>query len=459
MPYVLGIHLGATATSAAVAQRNGSRWGPAAPFPLGQASPTVPTVLCKVQDGSFVAGEPARQQELTHHEWVVRDFIRRVGDDAPLLVGSGFIPAPRLVAAMIEWVADVVAHRQGHPPEHITVAHTATWGPYCTHLVHQAVSRLGFSAVTLLPEPAAVALDYASKQQITDGGTIAVGNMGGSGFDATLLRRRAPGFEVVGPPLDSPHPSGQGLDDEVFGHVRSQLGDQLSGIDPTDVNGRAVLSQLRAECRRGKEALSHHLGVTLRIELPDGRTELGLSRSRYEQLTRSHLERVPELLLQAIQSTALKPEEVDGVVLAGGSARTPIVKQLVSQRLKQQPLIDSAPELVAARGAALSAVSVITAGSGTAASVAETSVLMRIEGSGSDGRERFDGEDDLPEAPRPAIEFEPMYIEPPDEDRQRRLKILKLCVAAVLILGGLVLTIVQGVEGGGASSPTGIMGH
>lgn len=457
MPYVLGIHLGATATSAAVARREGGRWGPASPVPLGPANPTVPTVLCKVQDGSFVAGEPARQQELTHHEWVVRDFTRHVGDDVPLLVGSEFTPAQRLVAAMIEWVADAVAHRMGHPPEHITVAHRADWGPYRTHLVHKAVSQAGISGVTLVAEPMAVALDYASKQPVEESSTLVVGNLGGSGFDATLLRRRSPAFEVLGQPLSSSQPSGQGIDDEVFAHVRGELGDRLSGLDPSEINGRAVLAQLRAECTRAKEALSHHPGTTLRIELPQGRTELGLSRSRYEQLARTHLERVPELLLQAIQSASLTPEELDAVVLAGGGARTPAVKQLVAQRLKQQPQSDGAPELVAARGAALAAVSAISADSDNAASVAETSVLMRIEGPNSDGFNPYASDHELPEAPRPSIEVEPMHVEPPDEDRQRKLKILKLTLAALLILGGLVLTIVQGFDGGGGSSPLGII--
>ncbi|MFD0492192.1 hypothetical protein ACFQ0O_39780 [Saccharopolyspora spinosporotrichia] len=116
MPYVLGIHLGATATSAAIARREGGRWAAAAPVPLGSGSAGVPTVLCRAQDGSYLAGEQAQRQELTHHQWVARGFTRRVGEDAPLLVGNDFVQPHALAATMIEWVADAVAHRQGHPP-------------------------------------------------------------------------------------------------------------------------------------------------------------------------------------------------------------------------------------------------------------------------------------------------------------------------------------------------------
>ena len=243
MPYVLGIHVGATATSAAIARRDGGKWGAATPLPLGAAGHTVPTVLCRVQDGSFVAGEQASKQELTHHEWVVRGFTRQVGDEAPLLVGSEFISAQALVAAVVEWVADTVAHQLGHPAEHITLAHSATWGPFRAHLVRQALAALGLRDVTLVPEPVAVAVDYASRQQVAEQDAVAVADIGGTGFDATVLRRRSPGFDVVGSTLDTGHPSGQDLDDEIFSHLLAEFGPQLDGLDASDPAHRAALDR------------------------------------------------------------------------------------------------------------------------------------------------------------------------------------------------------------------------
>lgn len=457
MPYVLGIHVGGTTTSAAVARREGGRWGGPMPVPLGATAQTVPTVLCRVQDGSFVAGEAASRQELTHHEWVVRGFPRQVGEDAPLLVGSDFITAQGLFAAMVEWVADTVAGQVGQPADHITVAHSAMWGPFRTHLVRQALAGLGLRDVTLVPEPVAVALDYAGRQQVAEKATLAVANVGGTGFDATLLRRRAPGFDVLGSPLDGAHPSGQDLDDEVFGHVREVFAEQVGALDPSDRSNRVALAGLRAECVRAKEALSYHPGATVRVELPELRTDFALSRSRYEQLARPHLERVPELLLQALQSAGSGPDDVSAVVLAGGAMRTPLAKQLVAERLEIPPQIDAAPEFVAARGAVASAVSVLSGGGEQAqpAAAADTSVLVRVEGSGPDS-ERVNVVDSAPQReaePRPPVEVEPMYLEPPDEDRQRMFKILKLSVAALLIVGGLVLTFVQGFGDGHSVSP------
>ncbi len=144
---------------------------------------------------------------------------------------------------------------------------------------------------------------------------------------------------------------------------------------------------------------------------------------------------MPELILQAVQSATLSPDDLDSVVLAGGTARTPLLKQLVAERLQRPPQVDVAPELAAANGAALAAVQVVSTDTDQS-SMAETNVLMRIEG----GPEDFDLDAEPVAAPRPPIEVEPMPLEPPDEDRARRLKIIKLSVAAVLIIGGLLLT-------------------
>jgi molecular chaperone DnaK len=457
MPYVLGIHLGGTATSAAIARRDSRRWGLPAPFPLGSVSPTVPTVLCKVQDGSYVAGEPAQQQELTHHEWVVRGFGRWLGDDAPMLVGTEFVSAQRLVAIMIEWVADFVTHREGGPPEHIAVAHSTVWGPYRTHVVYQALAQLGLTDVTLLPEPIAVGLDYASRQQVEEGATLVIGNIGASSFSATVLRRRGRAFDVASPPLDTDHPGGQDLDDEIFRHLCTELGEQIERLDHTDVRHRATVAQLRAECVRVKEALSHQPEVPIRVELPDLRTQVPLSRAQYEKLARTHLERVPDLLLQAVQSASIDTDQLDAVVLSGGTARTPLLKQLVAQRLQRPALVDGAPELVAARGAATAAVEVLSADTDKPAFVEETSLLRRLDDSGLSG-DPDDGPEPVP--PRPPVEVEPMVLEEVDDRRRNMIRILKLCIAVILVVGGVGLTVWQSMHSNGTpQSPIGSLFH
>lgn len=471
MPYVLGIDLGNTATSAAVARRDGDNWQPPSPVPLGQAGPTVPTMLCQVQDGSYVGGEAAQQQQAAHHEWVAGSFLDYVGDDLPLMVGSEFVPAHQLAALMIEWVADQVAHRYGHPAEHIVVAHSAAWGPHRTHLLYQALGQLGLADVTLVPEPIAVAVDYASSQQVPASGVLAVANLGGSGFDVTVLRKATDGavataqrgvdgrldrinFDIVGSSLVTDHPSGAALDDVLYASVADELDSEISRLVTATTKDRAAALQLRHECVRAKEVLSYQPHTTVRADFASADTHWQMSRAGYEQLARPHLEGVPDLIQQAVQTASLAVEDLEAIVLAGGSSRTPLLRKLVAERLEQSPQVDGAPELVAAKGAASCAVQVLAAGTADPVAVEETSLLVRVEGS-SGGELDGDFDEDLnvvdadeaPDpaaAPRPPVEVDPLDIEPVQQTR--KWKILKLTLAAALIIFGLVMTFVQGID-------------
>ncbi|WP_219905426.1 Hsp70 family protein [Actinopolyspora mortivallis] len=489
MPYVLGVHLGTTTTSAAVMGRNGGRWTTPVPFPLGTTRPEVPSLVRRLPDGGYLVGEAAAQRAEAP-EWTCSHFVTSLGEDAPLLLGGEFVPAQRLVATVVEWVADQVTHRHGYPPEHIAVAHNCWWGPHRTHLVHRALAELGITDVTLLPETLAVAVDYVSKQTVADGGTIVVGNTGGSGSGVAVLRKheqsssadlsaRGPGsgLEPLGPTVESETPAGAELDELVLERVRTEFADSFARLDPADPGHRAAASRLRAECTRAREELSHRELARFSVPLPDEPGEFELSRGGYERMARARLEWLPEMLVQTVQSVSLAPEDLEAVVLAGGPARTPLLRELVRQRLHERvpapdasgpPVrVDGSPELVAARGAAFRAAEVLSAATDRAAAGAETSVLMRVRDPGEDNPvteneygvdsteaviENASADPTVP-PPRPPVEVEPMSVEP--TPTKKSFKILKLTLAALLIAFGLVMTFVQGF--GGQSAGPGIV--
>ncbi|WP_051070014.1 Hsp70 family protein [Actinopolyspora halophila] len=492
MPYVLGVHLGTSTTSAAVMGRNGGRWTQAAPFPLGATRPAVPSVVARSPDGGYLAGEAAAAKQAESHEWGCSGFVSALGEDAPLLLGGEFVHAHRLAATMIEWVADQVAHRHGHPAEHIAVTHSSAWGPHRTHLLHLALAELGLTDVTLMSEPLAVAVDYVTRQRVPNGGSIAVGNLGGSGSSAAVLRKDEPhesdgtargpgsGLEFLGTPVDSGEPAGSDLDDLVLERVRTDFGDSLGRLDPTEPRDRGAAIRLRAECSKAKEELSHRESSRVNVLLPASSGEVPLARAHYERLARPYLEWLPEMLVQAVQSASMSPEDLEAVVLAGGPARTPLLRNLVQQRLYEtlpgletieSPVrVDGSPELVAARGAACWAAEALSAATDRAVAGAETSVLMRVgdreDDSPSASPDEYDvdgleaviddvSSDSTAEPPRPPVEVEPMHIEPPPQ--RKALKVVKLSLAALLIIFGLVMTIVQGFGESQQTAPPGVM--
>ncbi|WP_218863240.1 Hsp70 family protein [Actinopolyspora biskrensis] len=442
-----------------------------------------------------MAGEAAAAKQAESHEWGCSGFVSALGEDAPLLLGGEFVHAHRLAATMIEWVADQVAHRHGHPAEHIAVTHSSSWGAHRTHLLYLALAELGLTDVTLLSEPLAVAVDYVTRQRVPNGGSIAVGNLGGSGSSAAVLRKDEPhdsdgvpgaargpgsGLEFLGTPVESGEPAGSDLDDLVLERVRADFGDSVSRLDPAEPRDRGAAIRLRAECSKAKEELSHRESSRVNVLLPASSGEVPLARAHYERLARPYLEWLPEMLVQAIQSASLSPEDLEAVVLAGGPARTPLLRNLVQQRLYgtlpgletiESPVrVDGSPELVAARGAACWAAEALSAETDRAVAGAETSVLMRV-GAGEDnspsassGEYDVDGaeaviddvsSDPTAEPPRPPVEVEPMHIESPPQ--RKALKVVKLSLAALLIIFGLVMTVMQGFGGSQQPALPGVM--
>jgi molecular chaperone DnaK (HSP70) len=125
MDYVLGVDLGTTYTAAAVALG-----GRAEVVPLGNRSAVVPTVVFLHDDGVMLFGDAANRRALTEPARVAREFKRRVGDTAPLLLGGTPLSPQSLMARMLRWVVDQVSEQRGAPPAHVAVSHPANWGPY-----------------------------------------------------------------------------------------------------------------------------------------------------------------------------------------------------------------------------------------------------------------------------------------------------------------------------------------
>lgn len=113
--YGLGIDVGTSTTAASVYRSNGH--GPElAAVQLGSDLGTVPSALFLGGDGRLRGGEGADRLALTDTDRVVRDFKRRVGEEAPLRVGDQLHPVHDLVAAMARWVVDEVTERENGAP-------------------------------------------------------------------------------------------------------------------------------------------------------------------------------------------------------------------------------------------------------------------------------------------------------------------------------------------------------
>ncbi|MHA7282201.1 Hsp70 family protein [Arthrobacter sp. TMS2-4] len=363
MGYGLSVDVGTSFTAAAILRTDGETAGVPQVLPLGSRAAAIPTVVFLGADGTRLVGEAAERRGAAQPDRVAREFKRRMGDDVPLLVGDASVLPQQLIAAVVSWVVGVATEREGEAPDGVTLTHPAAWGEHRTSLLRQALAEAGVGDVVLLTEPEAAALSYASREKVPAGSTLAVYDLGGGTFDATVLRKTdADTFTVLGTPQGLERLGGADFDQEIFDHV---LGS--SDLPPADLDPGpeilTALTRLRKECAEAKEALSSDSEATVPVMLPGAHSQVRLVRSEFEAMIEPALGDTLVTLRAALESAGVDARDLTAILLIGGSSRIPLVAQLLSEEFDRPLAIDVDPKASVALGAAF-ATSVLDDASG-----------------------------------------------------------------------------------------------
>ncbi|BBE22117.1 hypothetical protein MN0502_10000 [Arthrobacter sp. MN05-02] len=352
MSYGLSIDVGTSFTAAAVIRTDSD--GPEAPrvLPLGSRSVCIPTVVFLAADGTRLVGEVAERRGLSQPERVTREFKRRMGDVVPLMVGDVAVLPQDLFAAVVAWVVGVATEREGEAPEVITLTHPVGWGEHRTSLLEQALTEAGIGEVVLMTEPEAAALSYASREHVACGSTLAVYDLGGGTFDATVIRKTdADSFSVLGVPQGIERLGGADFDQEIFTSVLGSAKASFTEPEPGP-EILAALSRLRRECAEAKEALSADSEATISVMIPGAHAQVRLVRSEFEAMIEPAVAETVDTLRAALESAEVDPEDLSAILLIGGSSRIPLVAQILSSAFDRPLAIDVDPKASVALGAA-----------------------------------------------------------------------------------------------------------
>ena len=208
----------------------------------------------------------------------------------------------------------------------------------------------GLDVLRLVNEPTAASLAYGLDKK--KHGIVAVYDLGGGTFDISILRLHDGIFEVVATNGDT-HLGGDDIDNLLITIALDYIRGDL-GLDVRR-SGEAV-AQIRKSVIEAKIALSSQPSVKLDVELPGGkRYQREITRAAFEQLLQPIIDRTVGPCKQALKDAGLKPEQIDEVVLVGGSTRIPKVRQLVQDLFGRTPHTDLNPDEVVALGAAVQA--------------------------------------------------------------------------------------------------------
>jgi len=342
--YHLGIDLGTTNTVAAL-----SRGDTTSVVQLSADSHALPSVATLRDDGTVLVGEAAVRRAITEPTRVAREFKRRFGDAAPIVLGGKRTSAEALTTGLLVEVLRRVQETEGGSPASVTLTHPAAWGPFRLEKLREVASAAGLPDVHLLPEPVAAALGNADR--VRSAGPVAVYDLGGGTFDAAVVV--LPEGTIVGTPEGVERLGGADIDALVMAHVDDAVGGQVSAADISEPDVRAGIARLQQECRAAKEALSTDTETDVSVSLPGCTATVRLTRGELEGMVRSRLADSLAVLDRVVASAGPAGAPLQGVLLVGGSSRMPLVAQMVREHIASPLVTTTNPGLAIALGAAV----------------------------------------------------------------------------------------------------------
>ena len=363
---IIGIDLGTTNSLAAFMDLTGPEI-----IPGPDGSRMVPSIVSLADDGSFVVGEPARRLLIDRPDRTVYSVKRLMGrgledvkDELKLFpfriaegseqvirlqLGDRTFTPPEISAQILK---ELKRRAELHLGEEITQA-VITVPAYFNDAQRQATRDAGriagLEVLRLVNEPTAASLAYGLDKRRE--GIIAVYDLGGGTFDISILRLHEGIFEVLATNGDT-HLGGDDIDNRLLAialeDIASEWGEDLSH------NGEAVQT-IRQAVIRAKEELSFRPVTVIDLEYGGRRYQRELRRELFENLIRDIVVRTLGPCRQAMRDAGLEPEQIDEVVLVGGSTRIPMVRRAVETLFKAKPHSELNPDEVVALGAAVQA--------------------------------------------------------------------------------------------------------
>ena len=289
------------------------------------------------------------QEELKLFPFRLADDMQ-AGEVLRITLGDKTFTPPEISALILRQLKRNAERFFGGPVTKAVITVPAYFNDAQRQATKDAGRIAGLEVLRLVNEPTAASLAYGLDKK--QNGIVAVYDLGGGTFDISILKLHDGIFEVIATNGDT-HLGGDDIDNLL---ITIAL-DDIRGDLALDLRRNAEAVQaIRKAVIEAKIALSSQPSVKLDIELPGGkRYQREITREQYEQLIQPVIDRTVGPCKQAMKDAGLAPEQIDEVVLVGGSTRIPKVRALVKELFHREPHTDLNPDEVVALGAAVQA--------------------------------------------------------------------------------------------------------
>src|SRR6266536_1951168 len=352
MARAVGIDLGTTNSVVAVLEG-----GEPTVIPNSEGSRTTPSVVGYSKNGEILVGEVAKRQAITNPDRTVRSIKRHMGEKDWSLEVDGKKWTPQEISAQI--LGKLKRDAESYLGDKVTQA-VVTVPAYFDDSQRQATKEAGqiagLEVLRIINEPTAAALAYGLDKEGGDQ-TILVFDLGGGTFDVSILEIGEGVFEVKSTSGNT-HLGGDDWDQRVIDWMVTEF-KNAHGVDLS--NDKMALQRLKEAAEKAKIELSSAQQTTINLPFITATSEgplhleLSLSRSRFQEMTADLLDSCRGPFEQAIRDAGVSTDQIDHIILVGGSTRMPAVVDLVHGLTGKDPHKGVNPDEVVVVGAAIQA--------------------------------------------------------------------------------------------------------
>ena len=348
MSKVIGIDLGTTNSCMAYMEN-----GKAMIIPNGEGNKTTPSVVAFNQDGKRLVGENAKRQAVTNPGNTISSIKREMGTSYRKTI-NGKAYSPQEISAMVLQKLKIDA--ETYLQEKVTEA-VITVPAYFNDAQRQATKDAGriagLEVKRIINEPTAAALAYGLENSY--GQKVMVFDLGGGTFDVSIIEIGNGVIEVLSTSGDN-HLGGDDFNDCVAKYIVEEF-KRIEGIDLT--HDQIAIQRINEAGEKAKIELSTM--VTTIINLPfitntnmgPKNLEIELTRAKFNDLTRSLVDRIVIPMQNALNDARLTPEELNKIILVGGSSRIPSVQEKIKEITGKEPSKSLNPDECVALGASI----------------------------------------------------------------------------------------------------------
>jgi len=348
MAKIIGIDLGTTNSCVSVIEG-----GEPVVIANAEGARTTPSVVAFSKDGERMVGNVAKRQAITNPEKTISSIKRHMGSDYKVNIdGKGY--TPQEISAII--LQKLKADAESYLGEKVTEA-VITVPAYFTDSQRQATKDAGkiagLEVKRIINEPTAAALAFGIDKE--DDQKVMVYDLGGGTFDVSIIEM-GDGVQEVLATAGNNRLGGDDFDKKIMDWIVAEF-KKSNGIDLS--NDKMAMQRINEAAEKAKIDLSGM--TTAQISLPfitadatgPKHLELSLTRAQFNQMTADLVEATMGPVRQAMQDSGLSMNEIDKILLVGGSTRIPAVQEAIQKFSGKEPFKGINPDECVAMGAAL----------------------------------------------------------------------------------------------------------